>query len=88
MSEANQGIEAKIQEIWNRVKTDVGFRRDAADDLPGSLRAAGLPEEAIARFSVSEEERDDEVSGYLPPKWICYSEGDRKECHDANAINY
>lgn len=53
----------KSQEILSRAEADESFRTKLVDDPEGTLRAEGLPDEAITDF-VREAELGD-VSGYL-----------------------
>ena len=60
--------EAKVADVWRRLETDESFRGQAANDLEGTLRAAGLPTEAISRFSTTPAEPAEagaDVSGYV-----------------------
>ncbi|HET9659858.1 MAG TPA: hypothetical protein VFP05_05975, partial [Thermomicrobiales bacterium] len=64
------------------------FRSAAETDLQGTLRNAGLPDELLSRFVVS----DTDQSGNAPMGlrserkqiWICEIEGDTKRCWCTN----
>lgn len=73
--------EAKLTQIRQRLDDDPTFRQQAIGDLPGTLRAAGLPDEAMERFVAFPEGPDasDDVSGYMMcvfPVWKCWNESD------------
>jgi hypothetical protein len=73
-----------LQDIRRRFEKDADFRSAAETDLQGTLRKAGLPDELVSRFVVS----DSDESGNAPMGlrserkqiWICEIEGDTKRC--------
>ncbi len=73
-----------LQGIRKRFDEDADFRSAAETDLQGTLRKAGLPDELMSRFVVS----DSDESGKAPMGlrserkqiWICEIDGDTKYC--------
>jgi hypothetical protein len=72
----------------HRFEQEAAFRSAAETDLQGTLRNAGLPDELLSRFVVS----DTDQSGNAPMGlrserkqiWICEIEGDTKRCWCTN----
>lgn len=88
MSANAAGSDEKLQEIRRRFEEDADFRSAAESDLEGTLRKAGLPDDLLSRFVVS----DTDQSGNAPMGlrserkqiWICEIEGDTKRCWCTN----
>jgi hypothetical protein len=82
-------LDAKIQEVRSRLQTDEAFRAQAVADLASTLRAAGVPADAMDRYRVVREGDEDpstEVSGHTMMRlqkewWECYyTSGGSKVC--------
>ena len=83
--------ESTLASIRQRLETDQTFRRAAIADLPGTLRAAGLPDDAIERFAAfSATDAEAEVGGYMMcvfPVWNCWIESDGSKVCEKSYIS-
>lgn len=81
MSAAADSSNAKLQEIRKRFEEDAAFRSAAQTDLEGTLRKAGLPEEFLSRFALSDtDEHGNAGMGLRRETWICEVEGNTHYC--------
>lgn len=78
MGTANQNdalVETRIQEVMGRLETDATLRQQVTQDLPGALKAAGIPDEAVRRFRLGQSDDTGEVSGYrYENRMICITD--------------
>ncbi len=82
MSANDAGSNDKLQEIRRRFEEDADFRSAAGSDLAGTLRKAGLPDELLSRFEVSDtdEQGNSGSMGLRAETWICEITGDSRRC--------
>ena len=88
MSATNPNANDLLEDVRRRFQEDAAFRSAAESDLQGTLRKAGLPDELVSRFVVS----DTDESGNAPMGlrserkqiWICEIDGDSKRCWCTN----
>jgi len=71
-----------LQGIRKRFEEDAAFRSAAQTDLEGTLRQAGLPDELLSRFVVSDtdEQGNSGSMGLRAETWICEITGSTKQC--------
>jgi hypothetical protein len=71
----------QLQEIRRRLAEDADFRSAAGADLAGTLRKAGLGDEALGRFVVSDtDEHGNKGMGLRTETWICEIGEGSKRC--------
>jgi len=88
MSATNPNANDLLEDVRRRFQEDAAFRSAAESDLPGTLRKAGLPDDLVSRFVVS----DTDESGNAPMGlrserkqiWICEIDGSSKRCWCTN----
>ena len=62
-------VRAKTMEVTARAKNDAAFKQQLQDDPQSTLKAAGLPEAAIAEIG---KKSGDDVSGYVQYNVVCW----------------
>jgi hypothetical protein len=89
MSVNASGADAQLQEIRRRFEEDADFRKAADAVLEGTLRNAGLSDEMLNRFALSDTDEHGNARMGLRAgeKWVCYMEDNRKERWCINCQN-
>jgi hypothetical protein len=65
MSEAEvQQVRARVKELTDRAKNDPALQAQLTTDPAGTLRAAGLPEDAVVEYAAAFQSGG-EVAGYV-----------------------
>ena len=82
MSTNAAGSNETLQEIRRRFEEDADFRSAAQSDLEGALRKAGLPDDLLGRFVVSDtdEQGNSGSMGLRAETYICEITGSSKRC--------
>jgi hypothetical protein len=81
MSTTGSSASDQLEDIRRRFADDAEFRSAAGADLAGTLRKAGLDDEQLGRFVVSDtDEYGNKGMGLRTETWICEIGEGSKRC--------